>query len=116
MRPYFQGRRDEILCVLCLDAQCRIRGCKILSEGSANSAAVSVRKIMEYAMAVNATSLVMAHNHPSGIALPSADDIAVTAQVSDAMNAVDVMLVDHLIYAGDEYVSLIESHFFTPSR
>lgn len=116
MRPYFLGRRDEALCVLCLDAQCRILGCKVLSEGSANSAAVSVRKIMEYALTVNATSLIMAHNHPSGVPLPSADDIAVTQKVADALDAVDVLLADHFIYADEEFVSLVESHFFTPTR
>lgn len=116
LRPHFLGRRDEAMGVLCLDAQCRILGCKILSEGTANSADVSVRKIMEYALSVNATSLVMAHNHPSGVPLPSGDDIAVTQKVAEVLDTVDILLADHFIFADEEFVSLVESHCFTPTR
>lgn len=109
LRPHFMGRRDEIVCVLCMDARCTVLGCKVLSEGTANSAGVPIRKVVEYALSLNATSLVLAHNHPSGIALPSADDIAVTQRLASALNAVSVVLVDHLIFADNDFISLIQS-------
>lgn len=114
LRPHFLGRRDEVICILCLDARCKMLSCKVLSEGNQNSTGVPIRKIVEYALAVNATSLVMAHNHPSGIALPSADDLDATGQLAAALASVDVLLADHLIFADDDFISLAESGFYTP--
>ena len=109
MMPRFTGLQKESVCVLCLDARCTIMGCKVLAEGEANSVHVPVRKVVEYALNCDASALVMAHNHPAGIALPSQEDIEVTKQVADALEAVGVTLLDHFIVASGDYVSLSQS-------
>lgn len=68
LTPRFFGLRDEAVCALCLDAKCKPLACRILGWGSVNAAGVPIRKIVEFALSVNATSVVLAHNHPSGIA------------------------------------------------
>lgn len=109
--PYFFGRRNETVFLLCLDAKCKVLCCKEVGEGSVNSAGISVRKIVETALSVNATSVVLAHNHPSGVAVPSGDDIQTTARIAAALRAVDVGLVDHIVVADDDYVSMVQSGY-----
>lgn len=110
--PYFFGARDEMVYLLCLDAKCKVLDCRMLSVGGVNTAAVSVRKIVEAALACNATSVVLAHNHTSGIALPSKEDEATTRQIRTALDAVGILLVDHIIVADDDFVSMADSGFF----
>ena len=80
--PYFVGRRDETVFMLCLDAKCKVLCCKEVGRGSVNSAGVPVRRVVETALGVNATTVILAHNHPSGIALPSKEDILTTRRVA----------------------------------
>ena len=110
--PYFFGARDEMVYLLCLDAKCKVLDCRMLSVGGVNTAAVSVRKIVEAALACNATSVVLAHNHTSGIALPSKEDEATMRQIRTALDAVGILLVDHIIVADDDFVSMADSGFF----
>lgn len=112
--PFFYGRRNEIVYLLCLDAKCKVLACKEIGEGSVNSASVPIRRIVETALGVNATSVVLAHNHPSGMALPSAEDQLTTRRLAVALNAVDIELVDHLVVADDDYVSLRQSGWYHP--
>ena len=107
--PRFYGRRNEMVYLLCLDAKCKVLCCKELGEGVVNSTHISVRKIMETALAVNASTVVLAHNHPSGVAIPSADDIQTTRRVAAALSAVDIHLADHIVVAEDDYVSMVQS-------
>lgn len=109
LMPRFVGCQDEMICVLCLDARCGIKGCKILGQGTVSSATVPTRKIVEFALSVNAVSVVLAHNHPGGIAIPSREDIESTKQVAAALESVGILLADHLIIAADDYTSLSES-------
>lgn len=109
LMPYFFGRRNETVFLLCLDAKCKVLCCREIGEGSINSASVSIRKIVETALGVNATAVVLAHNHPSGIAIPSDDDVQTTCRVAAALSAVEVRLVDHIVVADDDYVSLVQS-------
>ena len=108
-------RRDETVMLLCLDAKRMPLCCRIVSEGSVNAAEVSVRKVVEAALAVNATSVVMAHNHPSGIAVPSMEDIVTTRRVAAALDAVGIIMEDHIVVAGRDYVSLRDSGYYDPS-
>ncbi len=109
LKPYFFGRVNETVYLLCLDAKCKVLACREVGEGSVNSANVPIRRIVEIALAVNATSVILAHNHPSGLALPSQEDIATTRRVAAALSTVDVKLVDHIIVADDDFVSLVQS-------
>lgn len=114
--PYFVGRRNETVFLLCLDAKCKMLCCREISEGTVNAAGVSVRKVVETALAVNATSVVLAHNHPSGVALPSPEDVVTTKRIAAALQAVDVTLVDHLIISDDDYVSVRQSKLYHPNH
>lgn len=109
--PYYQGRAVEMVYLLCLDAKCKVLSCTCVSEGSVNTAALSVRKVVEQALASNASSVVMAHNHPGGLAVPSREDIQTTQRVALALAAVDVHLADHIIVADDDYVSMVQSGY-----
>lgn len=107
--PRFFGRTKETVFLLCLDAKCKVLCCKEIGEGSVNTASISVRKVVETALSVNATTVVLAHNHPSGIAVPSNEDIQTTRRVVAALNAVEIHLADHIVVAEGDYVSMIQS-------
>ena len=74
-----------------------------------NSANISIRKVVETALAAGATTVVLAHNHPSGIALPSQEDYVTTDRVAAALEVVGIQLLDHIIVADDDYVSMADS-------
>lgn len=106
---FFYGRRVETVYLLCMDAKCKVLCCKQIGEGSTNSAGISLRKIVETALGANASTVVLAHNHPSGLAIPSEEDIATTRRVAAALRTVEIQLADHIIVADDDYVSLVQS-------
>ncbi len=114
LTPFFIGRRNETVFLLCLDSKCKVLCCKEIGEGSVNSAGVPIRRIVETALAANASSVVLAHNHPSGLALPSSEDIATTRRLATALDAVEIMLIDHIIVADDDFVSLAQSNYYRP--
>ena len=107
--PRFFGRTRETVFLLCLDAKCKVICCKELGEGSVNAASISIRKVVETALNSNATSVVLAHNHPSGLALPSEEDILTTKRLYMALQAVDIVLADHMVVADGDYVSMAQS-------
>ena len=107
--PRFFGRTKETVFLLCLDAKCKVLCCKEIGEGSVNSASISVRKVVETALAANATTVVLAHNHPSGIAVPSNEDIQTTQRIAAALYAVEIHLADHIVVAEGDYVSMVQS-------
>lgn len=109
--PFFFGRQVETVYLLCLDAKCKVLCCQQVCEGSVNSAGISVRRIAEIALNAKATTAVLAHNHPSGIALPSAEDVQTTQRVAAALRAVEVILADHIIVADGDYVSMVQSGY-----
>ena len=110
--PFFHGRQNETVFLLCLDAKCKVLCCEKVGEGSVNSAGVPVRKIVEMALKANATSVILAHNHPSGLAIPSGEDIQTTRRVALALDAVEIGLVDHIIVADNDWVSLTQSELY----
>lgn len=107
--PRFFGRTRETVFLLCLDAKCKVLCCKEIGEGSVNTAAISVRKVVETALAANATTVILAHNHPSGIAVPSNEDIQTTQRIAAALSAVEIHLADHIVVADGDYVSMVQS-------
>lgn len=107
--PRFRNLRNETVIMLCLDAKCKLLCCHEIGQGSVNSTSISTRRIAEIALGVNATSVVLAHNHPSGLAIPSNDDINTTRHIAQVLAAVDVVLADHIVVADDDYVSMAES-------
>ena len=116
LSKYFVGQRVEMVYMLCLDAKCKLLACKKLGEGSINSAAIPTRKVVETAMNLNATTVIIAHNHPSGLAIPSGEDVNTTKRLAVALEAVDIILADHLIFADGDYVSLRVSELYNPKE
>ena len=114
--PFFHGRRNEMVYILCLDAKCKVLCCKEMGEGSVNSAGVPIRRIVEAALGVNATSVILAHNHPSGFAVPSGEDVQATKRVALALDAVEIALVDHIVVADDDFVSMAQSGWYQPEK
>ena len=114
LRPYFFGARNEMLCLLCLDGKHKVLGIRRLGEGNVNTVNVTTRLIAEAALSLNASAVVLAHNHVSGIAFPSDEDIATTNSLAPILSTLGVALVDHLIFVDDDMVSLRDSGFYRP--
>jgi DNA repair protein RadC len=110
--PYFFSEQDEVVYLVCLDAKCKVLGCKRLFRGGVNSATVNTRKIVETALAFNATSVILAHNHTSGIALPSPEDKVTTQRIMEALSSVDIVLAYHIIVADGDFISFSDNGFF----
>ena len=109
MLPFFFGRKVETVYLLCLDAKCKVLCCKEIGEGSVNAAGISVRRVVETALNAGASTVVLAHNHPSGLALPSPEDIQTTRRLAMALSAVEIHLADHIVVADGDYVSMVQS-------
>lgn len=109
LRPYFYGARNEMVYLLCMDGKGKVLGCPKVGEGNVNTAEVSTRPIVEKALNLNAARAVLAHNHVSGLALPSGEDRATTLYLRELLRQVGVTLVDHLIFVDDDMVSLRDS-------
>lgn len=107
--PRFYAQRNEVVYLVCLDAKRKVLNCQMLFQGSVNSAHISVRKIVETALVYNSTSVILAHNHTSGIAIPSREDYRVTAGIRKALEMVGIELADHIVVADDDFVSMMET-------
>lgn len=109
----FSQERNEAAYQICLDRKGKLLSCKRLSEGSACAVNLDIRKLVENALLSSASSVILAHNHPSGIALPSEADHAATERAKTALMSVGVRLVDHIIVADHDFVSFSQSGYFT---
>ena len=116
LTPYFYGREQETVFLLCLDAKCRVISCKMVGQGSVNSANIPIRRVVEMALAANATTVILAHNHPSGLAVPSKDDIQTTHRVAAALEAVEIILADHIVVSKNDFVSIVQSQYYKPQE
>ncbi|MCI2056168.1 MAG: DNA repair protein RadC [Oscillibacter sp.] len=109
----FRGEREEVIYQLCLDRKGKLLACKRLAEGDADSAELNIRRLVENALLSSASAVLLAHNHPSGIALPSREDYVTTERVQQALKTVGVPLVDHIIVADEDFVSMADSGILT---
>lgn len=107
--PLFIGRSDEIVVLVCLDCKRKVLHSSIIFEGSVNSAQISIRKIVEVALRYNSSTVIIAHNHPGGLALPSKEDVTTTGTVKEVLTGVGIDLLDHIVVADNDYVSFADS-------
>ncbi|ASA55934.1 RadC family protein [Vibrio gazogenes] len=111
-RHYLSGilrdRRREAFYVLFLDNQNRVICGEILFEGTINAASVYPREIVARALQYHAASVILAHNHPSGVAEPSQADRHITRRIIDALALVDIRVLDHFVIGDGEIVSFAE--------
>ncbi len=109
LAPYLYGARNEMVYILCLDAKEKVLGVRRISEGNIGSSDVTIRRVAEECLALRATFCYLAHNHVSGIALPSPADMNTTNVVRSALSPLGVRLVDHLVFVDGDLVSVRES-------
>lgn len=100
--------QERVLLIL-LDVKGKEVFSGFINEGNFEATRLSVRSIVRLAMNYGAVTAILAHNHPSGVALPSKDDINTTIYLREALSLVDVNLIDHFIVANEECVSLAQS-------
>lgn len=101
------GEVSETVYMLMLSSSYNVLGCELLHRGSVNSSFITMRGMIEHALAYNASMVVLAHNHPGGVAVPSSDDIRTTVMMSEALSVVDVRLIEHFIVAGGKYTPML---------
>ena len=102
LAPKFFGLRNECVGIVSLDVQNRIINFSLVAEGTVTLAQVDVRKVAEIALRNNAHSIIIAHNHPSGVAAPSKEDVATTQTIINALKAIGIAVSDHIILCDSE--------------
>jgi DNA repair protein RadC len=111
-RDYLRGRlgqhRREVFACLFLDNRHRVIRYAELFQGTIDGASVHPREVVREALAHNAAAVILAHNHPSGVAEPSEADRRITTRLRDALELIDVRVLDHIVVGDREAVSLAE--------
>ena len=107
--PYFMNEQDEVVYMLCLDAKRAVICCTEMGRGVVNTVDANIRRMVEKALKVKACSVIIAHNHPDGIAIPSREDDVFTKCLYDALETVGIRLEDHIIVADEDYISVADS-------
>lgn len=98
----------EVFVLLSLDSQHRLINTKTLFFGTINEAAVYPREVVKWVLEQNASAVILAHNHPSGLSQPSVADIAITRRIQSALATIDVRVLDHIIVGQGDCTSLAE--------
>lgn len=99
----------EYLYMLCLDKQLNLISLHEISKGTIDSHLVSPRDIIINAALMNSCHVVLIHNHPSGVILPSENDIENTKTIAEALKICDMTLIDHIIIGRNEYYSIMSN-------
>lgn len=108
LRIKLAGLQHEVFYVIYLDAQNRVRFDETLFTGTLTQTSVYPREVVKKALERNAAAVILAHNHPSGVAEPSQADRGLTETLKSALSLVDVRVLDHIVVAGHETVSFAE--------
>ncbi|KUJ83925.1 JAB domain-containing protein [Microbulbifer flavimaris] len=101
-------RRREVFCCLYLDSQHRVIAFEELFEGTLNAASVYPREVVQAALQRGAAAVILAHNHPSGVSEPSQADLWITERLSQALELVDIKVLDHMIVGEGAALSFAE--------
>ena len=109
LRLMLRSKEYEVFCCVYLDAQNRVIAVEELFRGTLTQTSVYPREIIKRALAHNAAALILAHNHPSGVAEPSQADHALTRRLAEALALVDIRVLDHFIVAGATSLSFMEA-------
>jgi DNA repair protein RadC len=116
LAPHLEGLRREVFHVLCLDASKRLLLDHRVTEGSIDQCPVDPRDVFAVALASRASALILAHNHPSGDATPSALDRQLTARLVAGAALLQLHILDHIIVADGQYVSFLERGLLSSER
>lgn len=112
--PRFLGLSNEQLYMMMFNNKMAMIDCVRLAEGSVNSASVPVRVLVEQAFKKNASSIVLAHNHPHGMATPSQNDLDLTHSIAEGLAMIDVPLIEHIVIAEDRFMPLVKTRCGIP--
>lgn len=107
LKKRLRDYKNETFAALYLDNQHRVIAYEELFQGTINSAHIHPRPIVQKVLQYNAAALILAHNHPSGISDASEQDIAVTERLQNALNLIDVRLLDHVVIGDNEVYSIM---------
>ena len=102
------GERLENFYVIALNAKCNVLGKRKISTGSLSEVSAYPRLVLETALNYNAHSVLLSHNHPGGTCAPSPEDISSTLQLQRLLNGVGILVLDHIVVAGDRTYSMIQ--------
>ena len=105
---HYAGREREVFSCLFLDNRHRLIAVEEMFLGTVDGASVHPREVVKRALKLNAAAVILAHNHPSGVAEPSQADELITVRIRDALALVDIRVLDHLIVGGTTVTSLAE--------
>lgn len=108
LRLKLEKKKKEVFLVLFLDNKHRLISAETMFSGTVDSCSVYPREVMKRALKVNASALIFAHNHPSGIAEPSMSDRIITKRLKDGLSLIDIRVLDHFIVGENEIVSFAE--------
>ncbi|HCT64383.1 MAG TPA: hypothetical protein DIC60_03785 [Lachnospiraceae bacterium] len=98
--------KRECFYVICLDSQCKLISSALISIGTVNETHVYTRNVVESALKFNARSIILAHNHPGGSLVPTTSDVETTINIIKVLNMIDILVADHIIVAGNGYISM----------
>jgi len=106
--PHLAGQEHEMFYVLLLDTRNRLIACVHIYTGTISSQHVRAAEVLREAVRQNAPAMIIAHNHPSGDPTPSPEDVALTRNMVNAGELLDIEVIDHLIIGSDRWISLKE--------
>ena len=107
--PRLGMEKEEKALLLCLNPQKQLICCTELGSGVVDNVSLNARQVVETALKARASSVILAHNHPSGNPMPSRDDELLTRRIRDALQLVEITLDDHIVIGGQSYFSFAES-------
>lgn len=110
--PQFAGQSAERFLAICMNHKCKVLKTVVISDGTANSTALRSRQLAEAVIHTGATNVILAHNHPEGVAAPSMQDVDATRYLFSMLGNLGVKLNDHIIVAGDDWFSMATSKKF----
>lgn len=108
LRLRLRRREREVFAVVFLDSQHRVIEYEELFQGTVDGTTVHPREVVRAALKHNAAAVILAHNHPSGVAEPSQADVRITERLRQALSLIDVRVLDHLVVGDLEVTSLAE--------
>lgn len=111
-RTLFVDKQYECFYLICVNSQNRLNHPALVQNGTLNEVPVYTRLIVELALRHKAHSVILAHNHPGGSLTPSQEDINITNTVISALDTININVNDHIIVAGNKYISLKEQNYF----
>ncbi len=116
LRPYFIGSKVELAYLLTADAKGKLLGCDLIGRGAATAVLLDQRRVVELAIRRRASQVYLAHCHTGGLAIPSSEDVWATQQMVRTLNQIGIRLTDHLVFADNDYISMVQSGMLEPRR